>query len=81
MVDCRLRINRGKPSCQVKIGKSGECARKARGLPRTLCNAMVFAERHPRTARFATRIMCSALQEAEKHPRMIRRARGFIPED
>jgi len=55
-----------------------ECKDKTEGLPQTLCNAMVFAEKHPKTAEASVGLMCSALKVAAKHPKLIRTARRFV---
>jgi len=67
------------PDGQIDVfGFDAEECRGKRGEARTLCNALVFAERHPMTAKAMINIGCPAIKMAIEHPSMMRAVRMAI---
>ncbi len=59
------------------IGDYEECKDKT-GDSRMFCNALVFAEKHPKTALTMVKIGCPAMEMVIKHPSISRTIRKII---
>ncbi|MHA1852606.1 MAG: hypothetical protein ACTSUF_03755 [Candidatus Heimdallarchaeaceae archaeon] len=55
-----------------------ECEKKPEGIPRTLCQLSVFAEKHPKLAKLMVDVACSAMRTGIKHPKIIKAVSRLI---